>query len=262
MAFTSRANRFVKHKNEEHLNKTDPGSYNIEIRSRSTVNPYNPPTLESTTYRGPFLYESDEYQPEPGQYFTEEIESLPAATTHSVFKSETQQPVFVVNNHSKTPIPGPTDYDVFRGPVPRTRHLYGDKDYAKFDVTQRILRKIQSSLRRPSTLCKCAGIITGLFVALKYMGGWDIDALQTKRNEEGSKFEIVPSQCEVSSELSEVFQNIAENNWWNVHGDADRKADRPLRSRSGDGSDLHQVCLSVCDFSSVNMLGSLFVNLF
>lgn len=144
------------------------------------------------------------------------------------------------------------------GPVRRTRHLYRDKDYAKFNVTQSILRKIQSSLRRPSTLWKCAGIITGLFVVFKY-GGWG--PFQTQRNEDGSNFEIVPSHCKVSSELSEVFQNIAENKWWNGWV-ADRKADRPLRSSSGGGSDLQQVCLSVCDFSSVNMLGSLFVNLF
>ena len=110
MAFTSRANRFVKDKNAERFNKVGPGSYSLQTRSRSTVNPYDPSTFQSTTSRGLLHYEIDEYQHDPGQYFNEEIEAVPAPVTHSVFKSQTRR--FVTNNHPKTPIPGPTDYDV------------------------------------------------------------------------------------------------------------------------------------------------------
>eukprot|EP01084_Bolivina_argentea_P047409 87352_1 len=109
MAFTSRAKRFVKNKHPPTTKKIGPGSYNIIQSESQAINHIDPSSFHSTTARGLLYYEIDQYKPEPGQYFQQEIVSK-SYIAHSNFKSKTKR--FVENNHSKTPVPGPTDYNV------------------------------------------------------------------------------------------------------------------------------------------------------
>ena len=110
MAFTSRAPRVIGQQNRSTQNRVGPGSYNV-VRSHSAklIRHNDPSCFGHSTNRGLLYYEIDDYQPGVGQYHTPDFVEK-SFITHSSFKSNVQR--FVENNHPKTPIPGPADYNV------------------------------------------------------------------------------------------------------------------------------------------------------